>query len=30
LIKDLHTAATILGAGAMGVSTSDHRLWKLA
>jgi glycerol uptake operon antiterminator len=30
LIKDGATAATILGAGAVGVSTSDHRLWKLA
>lgn len=30
LIKDRATAATILRAGAVGVSTSDHRLWKLA
>lgn len=30
LIKDGATAATILRAGAVGVSTSDHRLWKLA
>ena len=30
LIKDGATAATILKAGAVGVSTSDHRLWKLA
>ena len=30
LIKDGTTAATILKAGAVGVSTSDHRLWKLA
>jgi glycerol uptake operon antiterminator len=30
LIKDRPTAATILEAGAVGVSTSDHRLWKLA
>jgi glycerol uptake operon antiterminator len=30
LIKDRHTAAIILEAGAVGVSTSDHRLWKLA
>ena len=30
LIKDGATAATILEAGAVGVSTSDHRLWKLA
>jgi glycerol uptake operon antiterminator len=30
LIKDRPTAAAILEAGAIGVSTSDHRLWKLA
>ncbi|MFL5990736.1 MAG: glycerol-3-phosphate responsive antiterminator [Rubrobacteraceae bacterium] len=30
LIKDRPTAAAILEAGAVGVSTSDHRLWKLA
>jgi len=30
LIKDGATAAAILRAGAVGVSTSDHRLWKLA
>ena len=30
LIKDRPTAANILEAGAVGVSTSDHRLWKLA
>ena len=30
LIKDRPTAAAILKAGAVGVSTSDHRLWKLA
>ena len=30
LIKDRPTAATILEAGAVGISTSDHRLWKLA
>ena len=30
LIKDRPTAAAILEAGAAGVSTSDHRLWKLA
>jgi glycerol uptake operon antiterminator len=30
LIKDRSTAAAILEAGAVGISTSDHRLWKLA
>ncbi len=30
LIKNRTTAASILRAGAVGVSTSDHRLWKLA
>jgi glycerol uptake operon antiterminator len=30
LIKDRPTAAAILEAGAVGISTSDHRLWKLA
>jgi glycerol uptake operon antiterminator len=30
LIKDCPTAAAILEAGAVGISTSDHRLWKLA
>lgn len=30
LIKDRSTAAAILEAGAVGVSTSDYRLWKLA
>ena len=30
LIKDRPTAAAILEAGAVGVSTSDYRLWKLA
>jgi glycerol uptake operon antiterminator len=30
LIKDRPTAAAILEAGAVGVSTSDHQLWKLA
>jgi glycerol uptake operon antiterminator len=30
LIKDRATAAAILRAGALGVSTSHHRLWKLA
>src|SRR5918997_7184694 len=30
LIKDGTTAAPILKAGAVGVSTSDHRPWKLA
>lgn len=30
LIKDRAIASSILDAGAVGVSTSDHRLWKLA
>ena len=30
LIRDRSTAAVILEAGAVGVSTSDHRLWTLA